>query len=186
MLNLIVNIIFGYGLETIYCGYVFNKIKNIKSKKTYLIFLISYILGSIIVNFTFNNIFYLYIVLSFVFGILSCLINKTKFNITDVFIMLNLLLVTSLILAIPILFIGYNKYYLIINIVGNLILLLISKLLPLNKYYKIIVQNWNRTSHNKIKSVTVRNLTLIIIYFLISLVNIFLNVCFLNIYSNIL
>ena len=186
MANLIVNIIFGYGFETIYCGYAFNKIKNIKSRKTYLIFLISYILCSIIVNFTFNNIFYLYIILSFMFGIINSIANKTKFNITDVFLLLNILLTTSLILAIPIIFIGYNKYYLIINIIGNILLLFLIKLLPLNKYYKIVVNNWNRTSSNKIKSVTIRNLTLIIIYFLISLVNIFLNVYFLNIYSNIL
>ena len=98
MLNLIVNIIFGFGLETIYTGYCFNKIKDIKAKSTYIIFLICYIIGAIIINFTFNNINYLYIFIAFIFELIFSKLNKTKYNITNVFLMLNILLLTSIIL----------------------------------------------------------------------------------------
>ena len=40
MLNLIVNIIFGYVLETLFFSYTFNKIKSVSYKSTYIIFLI--------------------------------------------------------------------------------------------------------------------------------------------------
>ena len=186
MLNLIVNILFGYVLETIYFGYTFNKIKGIKKKRTYFIYLISYVLAAVVIQFTFQNIYYGYMIASFVFEIIYCLTEKRKFNITNVFLLLNLIMINSIILAIPMLFVGYNNLYLIINIIITLVLLLLVKVLPLNKYYKIIVQNWNRTTHNKIKSVTVRNLTLIIIYSLVTIINVFVNEIFINIYQKLL
>jgi len=186
MLNLIVNIIFGYGLETIYFGYAFNKIKGISNKKTYLIYFISYILGAIIIQFTFKNIYYGYIITSFLFEIINFILNKQKFDITNVFLILNLLLINSILLAIPILFIGYNNLYLFINIVLTIILFLLIKILPFNKYYKLIRDNWNRTTHNKIKSVTVRNFTMIIIYTLVTVINMFVNEIFINIYQKLL
>lgn len=186
MLNLIVNIIFGYVLEVLFFGYAFNKIKGIKSKKTYIIYFISYILGAIVIQFTFKNIYYGYIFTSFVFEILNCILNKNKFNITNVFLLLNLILINSIILAIPILIVGYNNLYLIINIFLTILLFVAIKILPLNKYYKVIIENWNRTTHNKIKSVTIRNLTMIIIYTFVTLINIFVNDIFINIYQKLL
>lgn len=186
MLNLIVNIIFGYGLETLYFGYSFNKIKGVNYKSTYIIYLISYIIGAIIIQFTFKNIYYGYIITSFLFEILYMFFHKNKFNITNVFLMLNILLITSIMLAIPILIIGYNNLYLILNIILTIFLFILVKILPLNKFYRLIVQNWNRTTHNKIKSVTVRNFTMIVIYIFVTLINMFVNEYFINIYSKLL
>lgn len=186
MLNLIVNIIFGYGLETLYFGYAFNKIKGNNYKSTYMLFLISYIISSICASFSFINHYYVYILVAFVFYILYAIIHKEYKQITNFFLMLNILLFSSIITAIPIIFIGYNQYYLIINIIINLLLLLILKLLPVNKYYKFIISNWNRTAHNKIKSVTIRNFTMIIICILVTLINLFINNIFMGMYTNIL
>lgn len=186
MANLIVNIIFGYGLETLYFGYFFNKVKDLKYKSTYIIFLLSYIISSIIVNFSFNNVYFFYILIAFIFELINSLFHKQKYNITNVFLLLNVMLFSSLLLAILMLFTGYNTLYLILNIICTILLIVLTKLLPLNKYYKFIISNWNRKTNNKIKSVTIRNFTMIIIYFLITIVNIFLNEFFLNIYQNIL
>ena len=131
MLNMVVNVLFGYVLETIYFGYSFNKIKGIKSKKTYFIYLISYVLAAIIIQFTFQNIYYGYIIASFIFEMINCIVSKSKFNITNVFLLLNLIMINSIILAIPMLFIGYNNLYLIVNIIITLLLLILVKILPL-------------------------------------------------------
>jgi len=186
MLNLIVNIIFGYGLETIYFGYAFNKIKGVKYKSTYLLFLISYIVSFLLQNFTYNNLYLTYIFIGLIFYILYAILHKEWKQITNFFLILNLILISSIIMAIPILFLGYNAVYLNLNIILNIILLIIFKILPLNKYYKDFIQNWNRTTHNKIKSVTMRNFTMIFVYTFVTLVSMFVNEIFINIYQKIL
>ncbi len=186
MLNLVINILFGYGLETLYFGYAFNKIKGVNYKSTYLIFLISYILSAIIASFNFINHYYVYIVVAIIFYIIYAIVHKEYKQITNFFLMLNIQLVSSIITAIPILFIGYNNLYLVINIIVNIILLILIKFIPINKCYKVIIQNWNRTNHNKIKSVTIRNFTLIIIYIFVTLINMFVNGIFINIYQKLL
>lgn len=186
MANLIVNIIFGYILETIFFSYTFNKIKSVSYKSTYIIFLISYIISAIIVNFSFNNIYIFYISIAFIFALMYCLFHKQKYNITNALLMLNLLLISSILTTIPILIFGYNITSFILNRIEIILLLIIVKILPVENIYKLIISNWNRTVNNKIKSVTIRNFTMIIIYFLITIVNIFLNEFFLNIYQNIL
>lgn len=186
MLNLIINILFGYGLETIYFGYAFNKIKGVSYKSTYLIFLISYIISSIIASFNFINHYYVYIVVAFIFYILYAVVHKEFKQITNFFLILNIQLISSIITAIPIIFIGYNNLYLLINIIINILLLILIKYIPINKLYKTIIQNWNRTNHNKIKSVTIRNFTLIIIYIFVTLINMFVNGIFIDIYQKLL
>lgn len=186
MLNLIVNIVFGYGLETLYFGYAFNKIRGVKYKSTYLIYLISSIIPFALQRFTYNNLYLTYILISVVFYFQYAILHKEFKQITNFFLMLNLILFSSIIMAIPMLFLGYNTIYLYVNIILNIILIILVKILPLNKFYRLIVQNWNRTTHNKIKSVTVRNFTMIIVYSLVTLINVFVNEIFINIYSKIL
>lgn len=186
MLNLIINVLFGYGLETFYFGYAFNKIKGVNYKSTYLLFLISYVISAIIASFNFVNHYYVYIVVALIFYILYAIVHKEWKQITNFFLMLNIQLISSIITAIPILFIGYNNYYLILNIVINLLLIVLIKIIPFNKLYKLIISNWNRTTHNKIKSVTIRNFTLIIIYIFVTLINMFVNGVFINIYQKLL
>ena len=186
MLNLIINILFGYGLETIYFGYAFNKIKGVNYKSTYFIYLISSIIPFVFQKFTYNNLYLTYILIALFFYLMYAVIHKEYRQITNFFLMLNLILISSIIMAIPMFFVGYNQNYLIINIVMNLILIVVVKYAPLNNIYKTIIQNWNRTNHNKIKSVTIRNFTMILIYTFVTLINVFVNEIFMNIYKNIL
>ena len=186
MLNLIVNILSGYVLETIYFGYIFNKTKGIKYKSTYILFLISYIIGSISASFSFTNHYYVYIVVAFVFYILYAIIHKEYKQITNFFLMLNILLFSSILTTIPILIFGYNMTSFLLNRLEMIIILIIINKININKYYKLIIKNWNRATHNKIKSVTLRNFTLIIICILVTLINLFINNIFMDMYTNIL
>ena len=186
MLSLIVNIVFGYILETLFFGYAFNKIKGIKSKRTYIIFLICYVLGAIIINFTINNVYYLYIMIAFMFEIINKIIDKRKFIVTNAFLMLNIMLLSSTITTIPILLFGYNSLSLILNRAEIIIMIILIKYLPINKIHKLVVSNWNRTANNKVKSVTIRNLILIVIFILITIINMFINNILMNIYQSIL
>lgn len=186
MLNLIVNIVWGFICQTIYFAGIFNKFKGKKYISTYFIFLVSYIIGMISQNFTYDHIYIAYIVIATVFSILYAIIHKIKYKITDMLLMLNTILISSILTGIPILFVGYNKIYFIINVIEIIILFIIFMTLPLNKLYNFIVPNWNRTNNNKIKSITLRNFIMISCYLSITLINIFLNEVFLNIYQKLL
>jgi len=186
VLNLIINILFGYGVETLYFGYAYNKIKQLDYKSTYIVYLISYVIGAIIIQFTFNNIYIGYIITSFLFEIINNCVHKQKFNITNVFLILNLLLISSILTTIPILIFGYNMVSFIINRLEIITLLILIKFTPIEKLYNLIVNNWNRKANNKIKSVTIRNFTLITIYTLITIINVFVCNVLLNIYQSIL
>lgn len=185
MLNLVVNIVFGFGLETIYFGYIYNNIKNVKYKSTYIYYLISSILSFLIQNFTYNNLYLTYIFIALIFYILYAITHKEWKQITNFFLMLNIILISSILTTIPILIFGYNSISFILNRLEMLLILLIVKKINLNKLYKLIIRNWNRTTNNKIKSVSVRNFTMIFIYIFLTFINIFVNDFFMNIYKSV-
>ena len=186
MLNLIVNILNGFIFQSIYVGYVYNKIKNVNYKSTYFIYLICYIIGATITSFNYSFIYYSMIIVSIMFYITYSIIHKEWKQITNFILMLNIHFVTSILTAIPILIFGYNSLYLLINFIMLITIMIICKKVNINKIYKIFIKNWNRTMNNKIKSVTIRNLSLILIYILITLINYFVNSYFIYIYSSLL
>ena len=186
MLNLIVNILYGFVFQGLYTGYVYNKIKGVNYKSTYIIYMISYIIGSILTSFNYNFIYYSMIFISIIFYVLYSFIHKEWKQITNMFLILNIMLLTSILTALPIIFIGYNNYYILVNLIELIIIMILCNKLNVNKIYKVVVMNWNRTNNNKIKSVTIRNFVLISIYILITLINLFINGYFINIYQNLL
>lgn len=186
MLNMVVNVIYGFIFQSMYVGYVYNRIKNINYKSTYIIYLISYILGSIITSFNYSFIFYSMIIMSIIFYIIYSIIHKEWKQITNFFLILNILTLTSIVTAIPLIFLKYNIISLIFNFMELLVIMLFVKKYNFNKLYKKLMQNWNRTSSNKIKSVTIRNFILIVLCISITLINLFINNYFINIYNSIL
>lgn len=186
MLNLIVNIFNGFIFQSIYVGYVYNRFKNVKYKSTYLIYLICYLIGAVITSFNYSFIYYSMIIVSALFYILYSLIHNEWKQITNFILMLNIHFITSIVTAIPIMLFGYNTLYLFINFVELIIIMIICKKVNINKIYKTINMNWNRTMNNKIKSVTIRNFSLIFIYIFITLINFFVNSYFIFIYSKLL
>jgi len=186
MVNLIVNVIYGFIFQSIYVAYVYNKIKNVNYISTYIIYFFCYLAGAFITSFDYSFIYYSMIIVSTIFYILYSFIHKEWKQITNFFLMLNILLLTSILTAIPILFLKYNVVSLIFNAFELVLIMLVVKYANINRIYKIITGNWNRAMNNKIKSVTLRNAILIIVCLSISLINFFINNYFINIYNNIL
>lgn len=186
MLNLIVNILYGFIGQSLYTGYVYNKIKGKNYKLSWILVLISTLLGFIFPKFTYNYMYITYIVIAVIFYILFAVIYKQWHQITNFFLILNIMLITSILTALPIIFIGYNKYYIIANVAVLLAIMVIVHFIPFNKFYKFVLKNWNRTSNNKIKSVTLRNLLLVAICIFITIINIILSNFIINSYQSIL
>lgn len=179
----VLNIIFNI-MNIIIFAYSFNKIKNIHYKSTYFIFGISTILGGLITKFTYDYQIYCYILVSFIFTIIYKIFHKIKYEILDFILMFNLMLVYSLITAFPILFIGYNGIYMLLNMALLLNILLIMGTIDFNVIFSKIKSFWNRDRANpkKMKSITLRNLCLIFICIMTTGINVFINACFLKIY----
>lgn len=184
MMNLVVNILFGHILEIIYTSFVYNSIKSKSCKSTYIIYAISYIVSAILICFSYNSIYLMYIYISVIFYIINAIYKKQWHQITNMLLMLNILLITSILTAIPIIFFGYNVMTLIITRIELILFMLVSN--KISSFYKFWLNNWNRTLNNKIKSVSIRNFTLLTIYVSITLINIFLNELFLHIYNKII
>lgn len=186
MVNLIVNIVYGYVFQSFYTGYVYNKIKNTKGISSMIIFFISNMIAFGLQSFTYNNYYATLLITASMFYILYALFHKEWKQITNFFLILNIMLVTSIVTAIPIIFVGYNFIALLINFVELIIIMFALSKIDISKIHKIILLNWNRSKNNKIKSVTIRNITLILVCIMITLINIFVNNIFINLYQSVL
>ena len=69
------------------------------------------------------------------------------------------------------LLIGYNYVFFILNRLLLIIIMLFSG--KLNRFYNFYYYNWNRHNDNKIKSVTIRNLTIISCNLMLYIINCF-------------
>lgn len=183
-INIIIILNLGINLLTMFLfGYTFNNFKGIRDKSTYPFVLISYILGMALTSFSYNSLVFAYIIFALIFSVLIGIKNK-YYNILNMLLMLNIILFTSSITAIPILFVGYNYLYILINIIIILSLIAILWYNDFSTNYYNVYSCWNRELGNKYKSVTVRNFTIISINFGFMLMNLFIVNYFMNIYTN--
>jgi len=175
-------------LQMFYLGYAFNKIKGINDKKTYILIFVSYILAGLLSNFCFNSIISAYISSSVIFSLSFAIYNKNKFQITNLLLILNIILFTSIITFIPLLIIGYGNTYLFLNFLIFISFIILLYKFNISRYYYKLISCWNRNKKEpkKIKSVTLRNTTLIITYFTITVINLFLNYFISNLYYSLL
>lgn len=129
----------------------------------------------------FVNFFYKQIYFYIGVMITPYLINKFLYKkplITDIFLV-NFASILNLLIAIPLLFLNLivNNIY-ILCILNKLILfsLIIINKKNIRKFYNFYCQNWNRNfkAKNKIKSLTLRNLSIISFNLLLVVANIFL------------
>lgn len=186
MLNLVVNILYGLIGQSVYTGYVYNKIKNKKYKLSWVILLVSTLISFAFSKYTYNYMYITYILISAFYYLMFAFIYKEWKQITNFFLILNIMLITSILTAVPIMFVGYNKYSLFMNMAELVIFTIVIYFIPFNKLYKFILKNWNRTNNNKIKSVTIRNIILILVCIFITVVNIILNNFIINSYQSVL
>lgn len=152
--------------------------KNIKEKRILftLVMIFEYLLLTKI--FLFNVWFQ--IIYTFLTYINLKVFYKKKAQITDIF----LFTVSSIFLMI---FSGIPYFLMMFTIKNYYLALIISRILiilflilsknNINKYYKKIYTQWNRHTNNKIKSLTLRNISIIIFNLMFYIINIAMGIC---------
>lgn len=167
MLNLIMSLVLGAGLDSLYYFMYISKLKNINKHKT--IFYLAILIGYIILYMVLQYRLYLYLIFYVYIYILLKLIAKSQINDFFITIFLDLYFISLSILC----------YFMIPNYVIALIidkillfapLVFISKIKTLyNKYCKF----WNRNRDKKmpIKSLTLRNISLVVLNIIIVALN---------------
>ena len=174
MINFLVSIVLGLLPEILYFSLFLIYTKNIKEKKLKLFMLlaIGYILLIMICRYQF--IFYLaYVVYSYV--ILKLLY---KSQIIDFFVFS---IATSYLTIISFLMYNIIENYWLAYIINRLLLILPFVFKKyFNKLYLTYRSLWNRNDNAKIKSLTVRNCSLLFINICIILLNAFVMMCIID------
>lgn len=164
----IINILF----ETWFVYYMLKGIKNIDSKKKrlFIFTLISYLLSSIIIGFTYKNQIYMLILYSTILFILIKILYKKKVQILDVFLIYYLTTIILITAIITQLIFSYTIKALIID---RIILLLIALFTTkkIKKIYDLCKNNWNRGENHKVKSITLRNILILGMNFTLFILN---------------
>lgn len=177
MENFIFSIIFGLIPETLYFTLFLIFAKDIKEKKIKLFLLIS--LSYILCIMTIRYKLLLYVIFIFSMYLILRILYKKKALITDIFlfaISMTYLVIISYLFYIPMM--KYNVdsfiYYLGMRIFLFLPIIFLKN--KINKIYKTYCKFWNRNDKEKrpIKSITLRNISLMSINLLIILINIFI------------
>lgn len=167
VISSIINILF----EVWFVYYNIIKIKEIKDKKVkfYIGLLISYVLSSILIGFTYKNQIYMLVINSVLNFILMKILYK-NINIIDLFLTYYLVCLILFVTITTTLIIGYNITMLLIN---RSILLLIALFMHkvIHKIYKTYLENWNRGNNHKVKSVTLRSITIISFNIILFIIN---------------
>lgn len=178
MLNFIISIILGLIPEVLYFTLFLVYTKNLKTKrlKLFILLAIGYIVLIMICRY--QLIFYLsYIVYIY-------LINKIlyKAHISDIFVISlgSVYLTITSFIAFKITE-NYYLAYIINRIILYTIFLIKNKFNPI---YKLYLSLWNRNDNAKIKSITLRNISLLVVNVFILILN-YIIIIALNYFSNL-
>lgn len=163
MLNFIVSLIFGAGIDSLYYYLYISKIKNIKNNNLILYILI--FIGYVILYMLLQYKLYLYLIFYIYIYIILKYIYKSQINDFFITIFLDLYFIIISILC----------YFLIPNYLVALLIDKIMLFIPLifinkiKKLYKFYCKLWNRNREAKmpIKSLTLRNISLFLLNILI-------------------
>lgn len=164
----IINILF----EVWFIHHNFIKIKQINNKKIKFYFgiLISYILSSILIGFTYKSQIFMALLLAVFSYLIAKKLYSKKVQIIDFLLIYYIISFMLFVTIFTTLIFGYNIKMMIINRLMLLIIALtIHKLI--NKVYIIYKKNWNRGNNHKIKSVTLRSGSIITMNIFIYLIN---------------
>lgn len=166
--------IFAIALENYFIFEMLCRFKNIKSKKIllYLSLLSSYFLSGFIINFDYSLQTYFYIIYATFSYLFMKIIYKKDTQIIDIFVMnlISIILMSSSLIIITVVT-PYEMAFLTYIIA----LIIILKLkINYNDLYKKYMNLWNRRDDGRIKSLTIRNISLYLINITLFLVNVLL------------
>ena len=173
MLEVLTNILLGSLFEIMFISVMFYKIKNIKLNKILLFIntFIIYYLSGFLTQYDYHNQYLFYLIFNVLLFLCFKLIYKRKIILIDMFVIYYIGVVLTFSCLIMMKIIGYNLLFMYLNRMILLIILLISS--KLNRLYKIYCYNWNRHKDNKIKAITLRNITIISCNLMLYIINYF-------------
>lgn len=172
-MEFVTGILLGTIFEILFISVMFYKIKGLKDKKILLFIatFITYFLSGFITSYSYNNQYLFYIIFNVMMFIFTKIIYKNKINILDLFIIYYIEMILNFSCLIVMVIFNYNDISYILSRIILFIFMLISN--RFHKYYKFYCYNWNRHKDNKIKSITVRNLTIISCNLMLYIINYF-------------
>lgn len=171
--NFLISLLLGMFPEVLFFTMYLIYTKNIKEKrlKLFLLISIAYILCVMIIR---HQVIY-YIVFLFLIYLILKILYKKKTQIIDIFIINISFAYVALISSICFSFVNNNYILYYIMLVINRVLLFLPFIFKkkFNYLYKIYCNLWNRTTdkNRPIKSITLRNISLILLNSLIFLIN---------------
>lgn len=171
MIIFINSILLGSIFEIFFIWNMIIKIKEINNKKIllFMIVFLSYFISGIIVNFTYNNQYLCYIILNALIYLLSKIFFKNKFQIIDVFLIYYIIMTINFSCLILMKIFGYNLLFLYFNRILLILIIMFSN--KIKNIYKKYIKYWNRKDGNKVKSITLRNLSIISMNVLLYIIN---------------
>lgn len=172
LLFIMASILFGLLPESLYFAlYIINS-KQIRERRV-LLFVLIFAANLLLSAFLAYNIWYHVLFIAAIFGIMRLL---HKAQLIDIFLITS----SALILAL----LGFICYFsipnywiaLIVNRFGLFLFILLSRTI-LPKLYKAYCSMWNRKPGAKIKSITVRNISCIVLNLLLVMFNYIMIIC---------
>ena len=171
---LITGVLLGFIFEVFFISVMFYKIKGLKDKKIalFLSTLITFIITAMITGTNYSNQYLFYLIYNVIlFGFLK-IIYRNKINIIDLFLIYYIIMIINFSSLLAIKLFEYNFIsYFTSRLILILFMILASKF---NNFYKLYNYNWNRHTNNKVKSITVRNLTIISCNLMLYIINYFI------------
>jgi len=156
-------------LESFLIYYLFVKIKKIETRKLsfFIGIIISYILSGVLISFNYHLQIYQYIIFNIFCFIVTKIIYKEKIFLLD-FIIIGYIGIILTLLNFPFTFLYSNAFITLIfaSLISRIFILFATFLigrLNLNKYYNLFIELWDRRDDGRIKAVTVRNISLVVL-----------------------
>lgn len=161
VIEILIHLIFGNLFEIFAIAYTISKVKDLKITKILLASTIGYLLGGIVTGFNYNFQYISYIIITFMIYLMCKVACRNRFKIIDVFVIYYVLMILCFSSLVPILlFSNYYLQFIVSRLVILTFLLNIPRLRLRDKYINYW-KFWDRRKSNKIKAITVRNLSLI-------------------------
>jgi len=139
------------------------KAKNIKSKKVKLFIgiLLSYVIAFGVSNISFEYHIYFYMILALLpYFCLKKLYNNYA-NMIDIFLIMYIVFMVIFVSIMSIYFLNSTPMALFVNRGVLTAIVLLSRFVPIDKWYSKYCHFWNRRDDGKMKALTVRNISLL-------------------------
>lgn len=174
MIRLILSLLFGILPQALFFMLYLTKVKDITNKRIKFLLLIYIIIALTIMIIRYNIYLYLMII-PLIYGAMK-LLDKRKAQIIDIFLIASgfgYMIIISYLCS----FIYKNNYnlYWIAYAINNILLFSIFAFMnQLKALYRKYIKVWNRNPSNKVRSISVRNVSLLLLNAFIFILDVFI------------